>query len=320
MAVFYSDLGFNFNAVDFHAPLVGNHSYTADGATQFSVPDITLSALGASLTIPGFDVTVQGQLTVNFGRDSSQVVMGDGLQFDRGGAITAGTAQVILAQNSAGIEFAFAGFAGSAPDFSAAVHTVGRADDRAYLMQVLAGNDLVALSKSDDVFNSGAGRDLVVDAGGNDSIHSGAGNDIVVAGKGDDTVQAGLGADVVLGGAGNDSLGGGAGRDILWAAAGTDTVSGGAGPDAFLFALGDGTATITDFEQGDLIHYIGPPGSLINLQIQQDGDDTKITFSGLTVILQGFDRDNLDADAIVQDGTAALTAAVEAFLTGWDYT
>jgi Ca2+-binding RTX toxin-like protein len=63
----------------------------------------------------------------------------------------------------------------------------------------------------------------------------------------------------LIGGAGNDSLHGGAHSDTLIGGTGSDSETGGGGADLFVFRKGDGTDTITDFNEseGDKIGLTG---------------------------------------------------------------
>lgn len=186
------------------------------------------------------------------------------------------------------------GFSQSAVAYGDAIASVGRADDRALVAMALAGNDVVALSAFDDVFNAGAGRDLIADAGGSDRINSGAGGDIVAAGQGNDLVLAGAGNDIVLSVSGNDTLRGDGGNDIIAGGSGDDRLNDGAGADLLVFAKGDGHNTVAGFNAADdQFAYVGSASGLANLQIRQQRSDTLISFADVSVLQLGVDRDSL---------------------------
>ena len=63
-------------------------------------------------------------------------------------------------------------------------------------------------------------------------------------------IDGGAGADNLDGGGNNDILIGGAGSDVLNGGGGSDELTGGAGFDQFVFAPGNGSARVTDFEDG----------------------------------------------------------------------
>ena len=106
-----------------------------------------------------------------------------------------------------------------------------------------------ASSASESLYG-GAGRQV---------IHAGAGDDIVLGIGGSDKLFGEAGFDLLMGNAGNDKLVGGKGMDYLhggkgkdWLRGGKDddTLSGGRGKDVFVLAKGEGTDTITDFQDG----------------------------------------------------------------------
>ncbi len=81
---------------------------------------------------------------------------------------------------------------------------------------------------------------------------------------------------------------------------GNDTITGGAGADTFVFASGDGSDTITDFENGtDKIDLsaVSEVSEFNNLTITQEGDDTKIDLGENVgeIILEDFTSTDLDA-------------------------
>ena len=75
--------------------------------------------------------------------------------------------------------------------------------------------------------------------------------DLLNGSGGADTLSGGNGKDTLNGGAGNDILNGGNGKDILNGEAGNDNLTGGRGNDTFVLAPGEGTDTITDFDNGN---------------------------------------------------------------------
>ena len=105
--------------------------------------------------------------------------------------------------------------------------------------------------------------------------------------------------DLLIGGDGNDILIGGASRDILF---------GGEGADIFAFEVGDSFDTIMDFsgsDEGELIWFTGGHDllSFDDLAIQQDGEDTSITYGGSSrITLADYDMAQLDSGFFVFDG------------------
>ena len=320
MAIFRSDFAYNPNLLDFNEPFRSLHTASALSGTTYSFSSQMLPIGSLNYEVGAFDLIVESRLQVTWGVNNEAFLMGNGLTFGTDGAITGGTARMFFLQHDQALNYGFLGIAVAAEDVWAASQTLSNADDKALVVQILSGNDLVALSDFDDVFNSGAGRDLIVDQLGSDRINAGGGNDVVVAGKGNDRVDGSLGNDVVLGGAGNDQIVGGIGRDLIWGGTGSDTLTGGLGVDSFLFKAGDGLAEITDFNAADdQILFMGPNSGLANLTIVKAGNNVRITFSDVTVILLDTLRSEVTVADIAIGGNAALAAAVDAFFVDWTY-
>lgn len=320
MAVFFSDLAFNPNNLDFNAPFRTTHtvSEVAGGSFLFQLPPMPVGT--ATYQIPEHTFAFTMATRVVWGSDQVLALGGDGFAYDGQGDLVGGTATTLYLSNAGGAAAAVLGFALSAATCYGVTQTGSTTDDIALFNQIFVGNDLITLSAENDVFNAGLGRDLVIDQGGADRISAGGGNDLVQAGKGNDRVDASLGNDVVLGGAGNDTVLGGAGQDLLWAGTGSDTLTGGTGVDAFLFKAGDGAAVITDFNAADdQILYMGPVSGLANLHMQQVGADLKITFADVTVILLATLRSEVTLADVAIGGNAALATAADAFFLNWDY-
>jgi Ca2+-binding RTX toxin-like protein len=288
------------------------------GSFPFALPDIPVGT--ATYPIPEHTYAFAVATRVDWGSEQVQALGGDGFAYDGQGDLVGGTATALFISNAGIAAAVVLGFSLNAASCYGVTQTASTADDIALFNQIFTGNDLIALSAENDVFNAGLGRDLVIDQGGADRINAGGGNDLVQAGKGNDRVDAGLGNDVVLGGAGNDVVQGGTGADVIWAGVGSDTVAGGLGADAFLFKAGDGTAVITDFSAADdQILFMGPKSGLANLHMMQMGADLKITFSDVTVILRDTLRSEVTLADVAAGGNAALATAADAFFLNWDY-
>ncbi|WP_198378681.1 Hint domain-containing protein [Neoroseomonas rubea] len=109
------------------------------------------------------------------------------------------------------------------------------------------GNDHVALTRKDDVFDALGGNDKVKGLAGNDRLSGNAGDDTLHGGwtdgckdSGNDTLDGGTGNDRLFGDDGTDSLVGGTGGDLLDGGTGNDTHEGGAGADTFVEHGGTG--------------------------------------------------------------------------------
>lgn len=170
----------------------------------------------------------------------------------------------------------------------------------------LGGNDYIATGTGNDRIDAGLGSDTVLTGAGDDYIFGSGGRDFLTTGSGDDTLSGGVGGDrmngggghdVLIGGRGNDVLRGGAHNDVLVANTGNDRLIGGSGRDVFVFRNRDGQNTITDFGKGaDRIEIEHGARSMDDLHFRQSGDDTIITFAQTTVIVQGWQVDDLQDD------------------------
>ena len=96
------------------------------------------------------------------------------------------------------------------------------------------------------------------------------------------------GADLIYGYQQADTINGGAGDDEIWPGSGNDVVTGGDGSDKFVLVGGEGTNTITDFEDG--VDFIGLGrktdyvlGESVTLQT------TDLNFADLTIGANGSD-------------------------------
>ncbi|MBU2868962.1 calcium-binding protein [Pacificibacter marinus] len=109
------------------------------------------------------------------------------------------------------------------------------------------GNDLLSGDAGDDDLRGNGGDDGLSGGDGNDQINGGWGNDVLLGENGDDNLIGNSGNDILNGGAGVDTLDGGEGDDTLYVD-GEDSASGGEGNDTFITWIGDGAATIEDFD------------------------------------------------------------------------
>jgi hypothetical protein len=144
--------------------------------------------------------------------------------------------------------------------------------------------------------------------GGNDTILGSESGDTLSGGAGRDVVEGNEGDDVILGGTGRDELDGGAGDDTLSGGSGRDTMTGGEGNDTF--EIGNGHDTITDFDSGvttlewsenlpevfaDVLDMSKVDGvtSIEDLEIEQVGENTVITYDGGSLTLEGVQAETI---------------------------
>ncbi len=243
-----------------------------------------------------------------------------GLQQDANGNVIGGTVTSVLdLTGSAGggltTNYTMTGLAISAAAMRTAALSGGNiADDRALFETAFAGADRIRLAGGHDLFTAGGGNDLMRGNAGNDTLIGGLGQDTVEGGSGHDSLTgdggndrlSGQGGqDILAGGTGNDLLNGGEGADRLLGAAGADgltggrgndTLSGGGGADRFIFSRSEGHDRITDFTAGlDRIKIITGAESFADVTLTQQGADTVLRFSDVTITLAGVTARSLDA-------------------------
>lgn len=140
------------------------------------------------------------------------------------------------------------------------------------LDEIFAGDDdnTVQALDGDNYVDGEAGNDTLFGDDGNDQLFGGAGDDAIEGGAGEDKVFGSIGDDALNGGDGDDQLHGGDGHDTLEGAYDDDRLIGGdgdilsGGPGADVFEVDNGTVTIMDWEEGDVLafHYVGAPPEL----------------------------------------------------------
>ena len=161
------------------------------------------------------------------------------------------------------------------------------------------GSDVLGGGFGGDEIRAGAGDDTVYGGPGNgaDDIDGGAGNDEIFAGGGGDAIRGGAGNDTLFNGTGNDTSEGGVGDDLLWGGPGDDLLTGGAGADVFAFVAGNGSDTITDFENGvDHIRVKDAAQDFSDVTVTASGGDAVVAFADVTLTLQGTDASLIGSD------------------------
>lgn len=162
-----------------------------------------------------------------------------------------------------------------------------------------AGDDTMIGGGQSDELIGGGGRDLMKGGGGADALNGGGGADRMFGNGGDDVLIGRGGADRLYGGAGADTLNGGGGNDVIEVGPGEDVATGGAGADVFIIRLSSETATITDFQDGqDLIAFY-KADDFADLTIVADGRDAIISAGSTSVVLEGVNPGQLDADNFI---------------------
>ena len=184
----------------------------------------------------------------------------------------------------------------------------GGGDD---ILKGAVGADNVNGGSGDDVVRGNGGFDTVIGGAGEDRLFGGGGQDVVRGGAGDDTMNGNAGADRIFGGAGDDVIDGANGSDLIDAGAGDDVIRGGNGADTleggegddrltggsradtFVFASNGGDDIVADYEDNlDKLHINGN-FSFVDIDIDQDGANTVISFGAATITLLNQDATEL---------------------------
>lgn len=174
-------------------------------------------------------------------------------------------------------------------------------DDNLNTLQGLDGNDVIEGRGGADNLEGGLGQDTV------SYQHSPSGVTVNLAtgigAGGDARGDVITGFENILGSAYNDTLTGDEGPNRLEGGGGNDTLVGAGGADTFRLTRSAGVVTVADFEVGsahdqidltlwtDLLNF-----SALQQHIQQDGKNTKITFTGGQLILNNVNANTLNAN------------------------
>ena len=154
-------------------------------------------------------------------------------------------------------------------------------DDLSNTVNGNGGDDELRGLLGDDLLYGNVGNDQLFGDGGNDQLFGSLGNDSLTGGYGDDILLGSTGADTLNGDGGNDHLSGGKGNDSL---------IGGSGADTFVYARGDGHDAIRTFQNGsDVINITSGATSFADVTVSQQGADTLVEFSNVTILLYGID-------------------------------
>jgi uncharacterized protein (TIGR03118 family) len=126
----------------------------------------------------------------------------------------------------------------------------------------------------------GADRDLFILGNGNNTVHTGNGMNIVMTGSGNDIIYGGSERDYIYTGAGDDIIYGGAGNDVISAGIGNDVVYLGNGSSQLILDLGEGAATVLNFDASDFISLGTTAKKTDSITTKLSGLDTQIFAGG----------------------------------------
>ena len=127
------------------------------------------------------------------------IIDGNGLQYDINKEFSAGIVTRLLQYRADGLfVWNFTEFALAAIDVNAVIYTAETDDDLDLLDKLLAGDDVILLSREDDTFYAMGGNDDMTGGNGDDTMSGMDGDDVLLGGRGADELSGGLGADAFV--------------------------------------------------------------------------------------------------------------------------
>ncbi len=177
-------------------------------------------------------------------------------------------------------------------------------------------NDNIETGSGNDTIGSGGGHDTISTNAGNDTIWAGNGNDVIYAGDGDDSVTGDGGDDYIDAGAGNDTVHGGEGENTIYGGSGNNYITGGSDDDSIYASDGDNIIYANEGNNhietgaGNDSLYAGSGDDTI---LGGDGDNYVSAGEGENYIATGSGNDRItsgsDDDTIIGgDGNNEITA------------
>jgi uncharacterized protein (TIGR03118 family) len=127
-----------------------------------------------------------------------------------------------------------------------------------------------------DIAHGGADRDLFILGNGNNTVHTGNGMNIVMTGNGNDIIHGGSDRDYIYTGAGDDLIYGGKGNNVISAGIGNDSVYFGNGANNLILDIGEGAATVWNFNANDSISLGNSAKKTDSITTQLSGSNTQI--------------------------------------------
>jgi Ca2+-binding RTX toxin-like protein len=145
-------------------------------------------------------------------------------------------------------------------------------------------DDIYGFDKNDHLFGNG-GDDNLYGGNGNDQLNGSTGNDLLLGDSGNDQLRGDDGRDILIGSSGNDVLRGGTGDNLLDGGAGNDELFGDLDKDQFVLRAGDGTDTISGFENGQDSFWLAGSLTFAQLNITQSNSNTLIAIASSGEVL-----------------------------------
>ena len=202
-----------------------------------------------------------------------------------------------------------------APEGSVITEGTGRVTTRDVPGQTVTVSDLVPgdiLDGNDaNVIEGGARGDTIDGFERPDTLRGNGGDDSLIGGEGDDSLE---------GGEGNDTLEGGIGNDVLVGGPGANRLDGGEDFDQYIIGVGAEGTVIADYDPENFVERInlqeltGLRG-LVDLTFTNEGANVRITGTGLDLVLENVQAEELDGADFLFFGQDPLIYNVKAGTT-----
>jgi len=320
MAILRSAALWNFDLTDFRAVLDNGGGLSAGPRSVSSFVGQTITIDGDLMTLSAGRVVCDQTVTMDLGGVGLTTLGGSDLEFSAGGRLTGGMLCKLTLDSPDG-GFSFSGFSVDAADLVAAARTGTQTDDRALMLRMLAGDDLVLLAEQNDLVRSGAGDDVVRANAGDDAVRGGTGADLLYGCDGNDRLAGELGDDYIRGGSGDDRLFGGDGDDIIGSGTGADIIYGGDGTDCFVFGHCQQVDSVMDFDpNGEFILVESGARDFSEVTLVQDGRDALVGLFHISIRFVNVDIDDLTAEDFMFVGTRELPQFARDIIESADFT
>lgn len=187
MADVFSSIGFDYKALDINALVRYGTGSSFQDNINYSFNGVTYEDVAL------FSYRSQGYVNAYFG--------GHSVTLDSSGAATGGVVtgffETYWNGNTWAPGWGIQNISYPVVSLSKAALTLDTRDDFQVITEMLAGDDLIALSQFSDQMRGYSGNDRILGNGGNDNIYGDQGNDYLVGGIGNDHLDGGIGLDRV---------------------------------------------------------------------------------------------------------------------------
>ena len=321
MAFFVAVDAWNTSNLNLHAPYVTPPTTTTTGGGPLVPLGAPVMIDGVSYNLNSSNVSVGGEVDVDWGAGNTTVILGSALTFDGSGNINGGTVQAYGLSIFGSLSYNISGFSITGAQLAKATNSIGVTDDARLFSAMLNNDDLIFLSTLNDTIITGGGIDLVFSGAGADRVTGGGNRDVLLGEAGNDIMAGGFGSDVLFGGADLDKLYGGDANDVLIGGMGKDTLNGGTGKDNFVFEDLGGNDVVNDFLAIDdrIIIRDGATTFADLVIVQATVNNTTVHWGSTTITLQNVQVASLTSADFLFGGDGLIDNAVGVNLSLFNY-